>query len=130
MQRYQIEHDLSFLPEPITDEERQLVTEKGARRFDRFEQWLMRHLTDPESLYDRLRGRVTPTDADFDKVPNDHERLDRASSMEFLRLDSFRIQWLLPRDAVKLCSIMASSARAMCRVMVLWEMLKWCAISA
>jgi hypothetical protein len=52
----------------------------------------MRHLTDPESLYGRLRGRLTPTEADFDKVPNDHERLDRASSMEFIRLDSFRIQ--------------------------------------
>jgi hypothetical protein len=130
MQRYQIELDLSFRPEPITYEDRQLVTEKGARRFDRFEQWLMRHLTDPESLYGRFRGRLTRTDADFDKVPNDHERLDRASSMEFIRLDSFRIQGLLPRDAVKLCSIMASSARAMCRVMVLWEMRKWWAISA
>ena len=28
MQRYQIELDLSFLPEPITDEERKMVTEK------------------------------------------------------------------------------------------------------
>jgi hypothetical protein len=36
----------------------------------------MRHLTDPESLYGRPHGRVTPTDADFDKVPNDHEWLD------------------------------------------------------
>ncbi len=38
MLRYQIELDLSFLPEPVTEEERRLVTEKGARRFDRFEQ--------------------------------------------------------------------------------------------
>lgn len=71
MMRYQIELDLSFLPEPVTDEERKTVTEKGARRFDRFEQWLMRHLVDPESLYSRLQGRVTPTDEDFDKVPSD-----------------------------------------------------------
>ena len=38
MLRCQIELDLSFLPEPVTDEERKIVTEKGARRFDRFEQ--------------------------------------------------------------------------------------------
>lgn len=36
----------------------------------------MRQLTDPDSLYGRLHGRVTPTDADFDRVSNDHERLD------------------------------------------------------
>src|SRR6202790_1082632 len=75
MLRYQIELDLSFLPEPVTDEERKIVTEKGARRFDRFEQWLMRNLADPESLYSRIQGRVTPTDADFDKVPRDGERI-------------------------------------------------------
>jgi hypothetical protein len=69
MMRYQIELDLSFLPEPVTDEERKLVTEKGARRFDRFEQWLMRHLADPESLYSRLQGRMTPTADDFEKTP-------------------------------------------------------------
>src|ERR1700682_557588 len=66
MLRYQIELDLSFLPEPVTDEERKIVTEKGARRFDRFEQWLMRHLVDPESLYSRLRTQVTPTEEDFE----------------------------------------------------------------
>jgi hypothetical protein len=69
MMRYQIELDLSFLPEPVTDEERKIVTEKGARRFDRFEQWLMRHLVDPESLYSRLQDRITPTDEDFEKSP-------------------------------------------------------------
>jgi hypothetical protein len=57
------------LPEPVTEEERKLVTEKGARRFDRFEQWLMRHLADPESLYTRLQGRMTPTTDDFEKIP-------------------------------------------------------------
>ena len=66
MMRYQIELDLSFLPEPMTDEERKTVTEKGARRFDRFEQWLMRHLVDPESLYSRLRTQGTPTEEDFE----------------------------------------------------------------
>ena len=66
MMRYQAELDLSFLPEPVTDEERKIVTEKGARRFDRFEQWLMRHLVDPESLYSRLRTQVTPTERDFE----------------------------------------------------------------
>jgi hypothetical protein len=70
MLRYQIELDLSFLPEPVTEEERQTVTEKGARRFDRFEQWLMRHLVDPESLYSRLRTQVTPADEDFEKNPD------------------------------------------------------------
>jgi hypothetical protein len=66
MLRYHIELNLSFLPEPVTDEERKMVTEKGARRFDRFEQWLMRHLADPESLCSRMHGRVRPTDAEFD----------------------------------------------------------------
>jgi ORF6N domain len=42
---------------PVTDEERKIVTEKGARRFDRFEQRLMHHLVEPESLY-RVKGRV------------------------------------------------------------------------
>lgn len=73
MMRYQIELDLSFLPEPVTEEERKIVTEKGARRFDRFEQWLMRHLADPDSLCNRIQGRVTPTEANFDKVPGDSE---------------------------------------------------------
>lgn len=68
MMRYRIELDLSFLPEPVTDEERKMVTEKGARRFDRFEQWLMRHLADPESLYSRLQERVTPTGEEFEKI--------------------------------------------------------------
>jgi hypothetical protein len=69
MLRYQIELDLSFLPEPVTDEERKLVTEKGARRFDRFEQWLMRSLVDPESLYSRMRNQLTPNEEDFEKIP-------------------------------------------------------------
>jgi hypothetical protein len=69
MLRYQIELDLSFLPEPVTDEERKLVTEKGARRFDRFEQWLMRSLVDPESLYSRMRGLMTPSEEDFETSP-------------------------------------------------------------
>jgi hypothetical protein len=54
----------------VTDEERKIVTEKGARRFDRFEQWLMRHLVDPESLYNRLQGRIMPTNEDFEKIPD------------------------------------------------------------
>jgi hypothetical protein len=71
MLRYQIELDLSFLPEPVTDEERKIVTEKGARRFDRFEQWLMRHLADPQSLYNRLQSKVMPTAADFEEARGD-----------------------------------------------------------
>lgn len=71
MQRYQIERDLSFLPEPVTESERKIVTKKGARRFDRFEQWLMRHLVDPDSLYSRLQGKITPTDKDFEEVAGD-----------------------------------------------------------
>ena len=50
MQRYQIELDLSFLPEPVTEEERRAVMEKGARRFDRFEQWLTRNLENPANF--------------------------------------------------------------------------------
>jgi len=50
-----------------TDEERKIVTEKGARRFDRFEQWLMRHLVDPESLYSRLRTQAPSTEEGFGK---------------------------------------------------------------
>ena len=60
MMRYQVELDLSFLPEPVTDEERKIVTEKGARRFDRFEQWLMRHLVDPEG------PKLRPSQTDHD----------------------------------------------------------------
>jgi hypothetical protein len=63
MLRYQIELDLSFLPEPVTDEERKTVTEKGARRFDRFEQWLMRQVADPENLYGRLQAGVEPLES-------------------------------------------------------------------
>jgi hypothetical protein len=69
MLRYQIELDLSFLPEPVTDEERKTVTEKGARRFDRFEQWLMRQLAHPE--IDGRPQRVTPTAEDFDQAPSE-----------------------------------------------------------
>src|SRR5271170_3183189 len=65
MVRYQIELDLSFLPEPVTEEERKIVTEKGARRFDRFEQWLMRHLADPQGLYQRLQT-VRPSPEEFE----------------------------------------------------------------
>jgi hypothetical protein len=68
MMRYRIELDLSFLPEPVMDEERKMVTEKGTRRFDRFEQWLMRHLADPESLYTGLQEGVTPTGEEFEKT--------------------------------------------------------------
>ncbi len=53
----------------MTDEERKLVSEKGARRFDRFEQWLMRSLVDPESLYSRMRSQMTPSEEDFEQIP-------------------------------------------------------------
>jgi len=65
MLRYQIELDLSFLPEPATDEERKIATEKGARRFDRFEQWLMRHLVDSENLYGHVRSSIKPVNGDL-----------------------------------------------------------------
>ena len=57
MQRYQIELDLSFLPEPVTEEERRAVIEKGARRFDRFEQWLTRNLENPAKFEIEKRGQ-------------------------------------------------------------------------
>lgn len=62
MLRYQIELDLSFLPEPVTDEDRRSVSEKGARRFDRFEQWLVRHLVEPENFYQHLQREVAPVE--------------------------------------------------------------------
>jgi hypothetical protein len=65
MLAYHIELDLSFHPEPTTPEERESVSEKGARRFDRFEQWLVRHLVDPDNLYSRLQRSVMPTAEDF-----------------------------------------------------------------
>jgi len=65
MLTYQIELDLSFLPEPSTEEERDTVLEKGARRFDRFEQWLVRHLVDPDNLYSRLQRSIVPAAGDF-----------------------------------------------------------------
>jgi hypothetical protein len=67
MMRYQIELDLSFLPEPVTEEERRIVTDKGARRFDRFEQWLIRNLADPDSLYARLQTSRVPREDDFEQ---------------------------------------------------------------
>jgi hypothetical protein len=65
MLRYLIELELSFLPETANEEERQRVAEKGARRFDRSEQWLTRHLMDPENLYNRLQARFNAHDGDF-----------------------------------------------------------------
>jgi hypothetical protein len=69
MLRYLIELELSFLPETANAEERQTVADKGARRFDRFEQWLTRHLVDPDNLYNRLQARFTPRDEDFTQGP-------------------------------------------------------------
>jgi hypothetical protein len=80
MLRYQIELDLSFLPEPVTEEERKTVTEKGARRFDRFEQWLMRHLSDPHSLYNRLQSTTTQDLEDSGEAGRDHYRSERVAS--------------------------------------------------
>jgi hypothetical protein len=69
MLRYLIELELSFLPETANEEEHQRVADKGARRFDRFEQWLTRHLVDPENLYNRLQARFTVREADFSQEP-------------------------------------------------------------
>jgi hypothetical protein len=62
MVRYLIELELTFLPETSTDEEQQAVSEKGARGFDRFGQWLTRQLVDPENLYSRIRSQFTVQD--------------------------------------------------------------------
>src|ERR1017187_4850352 len=67
MLAYHIELDLSFLPEPTTADEREAVSEKGARRFDRFEQWLVRHLGDPDNLYSRLPRSLVPAAGGFFK---------------------------------------------------------------
>ena len=69
MLAYHIELDLSFLPEPTTTDEREAVSEKGARRFDRFEQWLVRHLVDPDNLYSRLQRSAVPAAEDFAREP-------------------------------------------------------------
>jgi hypothetical protein len=68
MLAYHIELDLSF-PEPTTMDERETVSEKGARRFDRFERWLVRHLVDPDNLYSRLQRSSVPGAEDFAKEP-------------------------------------------------------------
>src|SRR6202140_1130036 len=68
MLAYHIELDLSFLPEP-TGDERETVSEKGARRFDRFEQWLVRHLVDPDNLYSRMQRSAVPAAEDFAREP-------------------------------------------------------------
>ena len=66
MLAYHIELDLSFLPEPTTANERETVSEKGARRF---EQWLVRHLVDPDNLYSRLQRSAVPVAQDFAREP-------------------------------------------------------------
>ena len=65
MLRYLIELELSFLPEPGTDQERTDVATKGARRFDRFEQWLTRQLVDPGNLYQRIQAEFLTSPEDF-----------------------------------------------------------------
>lgn len=67
MLRYLIELELSFLPETANEEERQAVADKGARRFDRFEQWLTRQLIDPDNLYQRLQSQFITSSDDFDQ---------------------------------------------------------------
>src|SRR6202161_1717680 len=69
MLAYHIELDLSFLPEPTTADERETVSEKGARRFDGFGQWLVRHLVDPDNLYSRLQRSAVPAAEDFAREP-------------------------------------------------------------
>ena len=65
MVRYLIELELSFLPETQSEEERQVISEKGARRFDRFEQWLTRQLVDPDNLYNRVQSSFVSRADDF-----------------------------------------------------------------
>lgn len=69
MMSYLIELNLGYGPEAITDEERENVESKGARRFDRFEQWLVRHLVDPENLHNRLQSAVSLSEQDFVEAP-------------------------------------------------------------
>jgi len=69
MMSYLIELNLGYGPEAITDEERENVESKGARRFDRFEQWLVRHLVDPDNLHNRLQSAVTTSEKDFVENP-------------------------------------------------------------
>ena len=66
MLHYLTELELSFLPEPATDEERREISAKGERRFDRFEQWLSRQLVSPENLYQRLHAGFLASDRDFE----------------------------------------------------------------
>jgi len=69
MMSYLIELTLGYGPEAMTDEERESVEIKGARRFDRFEQWLVRHLVDPDNLHNRLQSAVTTSEKDFTQSP-------------------------------------------------------------
>jgi len=69
MPAYPIELDLSFLPEPTNADERETVSEKGAQRFNRFEQWPVRHLVDRQNLYSRLQRSAVPAAEDFAREP-------------------------------------------------------------
>jgi hypothetical protein len=55
---YLVELERSYLPEYSTDEEGREIGAKGARRFDRFEQWLARQLVEPDNLYQRTHSSV------------------------------------------------------------------------
>jgi hypothetical protein len=65
MLRYLIELELSYLPEPLTEQDRKDTAAKGARRFDRFEQWLARQLVDPDNLYCRMQRDFQSRQDDF-----------------------------------------------------------------
>jgi hypothetical protein len=69
MLAYHIELDVSFLSESTTTDERETVSEKGARRFDRFEQSLVLHLVDPDNLYSLLQHSAPPAAEDFAREP-------------------------------------------------------------
>ena len=65
MLRYLIELEFSFRPEPGTEEEPSDVTAEGARRFDRFEQWLTPQLVDPENLHQRIQAKFQASAHDY-----------------------------------------------------------------
>jgi hypothetical protein len=69
MLTHHIELDVSSLPESTTTDERGTVSEKDARRFDRFEQSLILHLVDPDDLYSRLQPSAPPAAGDFAREP-------------------------------------------------------------
>ena len=68
---FAVDYMLAYGPEAITDVEQEDIQNKSERRGDRFEQWLVKQMTDSESLHNRLQLSVTPQEKDFVSDPGE-----------------------------------------------------------